>query len=91
MLVTVPDPPPPVVLIFNFPFESQKELTKNTNLKYYHPGKYFPVAGVQTVILSTDEEIIGQYYKAFKPYVGKEYLCSEKPKTQQAEIKEGYF
>ena len=53
--------------------------------------KYFPVAGVQTVILSTDEEIIGQYYKAFKPYVGKEYLCSEKPKTQQAEIKEGYF
>ena len=54
--------------------------------------KYFPEAGPQTIILSTDEEIIGQYYKTFKPYVGKEYICSEnKKETGTGVIQEGYF
>jgi len=53
--------------------------------------KYFPEAGSQTVILSTDEEIIGTYYKSFKPYVGKEYLCKEQEKSKLTKIVEGYF
>ncbi len=54
--------------------------------------KYFPEAGPQTIILSTDEEIIGTYYKTFKPYVGKQYLCSENKKEPGSGIiKEGYF
>ena len=54
--------------------------------------KYFPEAGPQTIILSTDEEIIGDYYKTFKPYIGKQYLCSENKKESGAGIiKEGYF
>tara|TARA_B100000886_G_scaffold338668_1_gene302061 strand:+ start:4363 stop:6330 length:1968 start_codon:yes stop_codon:yes gene_type:complete len=54
--------------------------------------KYFPEAGPQTIILSTDEEIIGSYYKTFKPYIGKQYLCSENKKAPGSGlIKEGYF
>ena len=54
--------------------------------------KYFPEAGPQTIVLSTDEEIIGKYYKVFKPYIGKEYLCSENQKSKgNGNIKEGYF
>lgn len=54
--------------------------------------KYFPEAGPQTIILSTDEEIIGKYYKTFKPYIGKQYLCSENKKEMgSGVIKEGYF
>lgn len=54
--------------------------------------KYFPAAGPQTIILSTDQEIIGEYYKTFKPYIGKEYLCSENEKELgTGMIKEGYF
>jgi len=54
--------------------------------------KYFPEAGPQTIILSTDEEVIGNYYKTFKPYIGKQYLCSEnKKESGTGIIKEGYF
>lgn len=54
--------------------------------------KYFPEAGPQTIILSTDEEIIGPYYKTFKPYIGKEYICSEnKKEAGTGVIQEGYF
>ena len=54
--------------------------------------KYFPEASLQTIILSTDEEIIGSYYKLCKPYVGEEYLCTENPKIKTSgKIIKGYF
>ena len=53
--------------------------------------KYFPQAGSQTIILSTDEEIIGKYYKSLKPYIGNEYLCDENKKTKSGKIVQGYF
>jgi len=54
--------------------------------------KYFPEASLQTIILSTDEEIIGPYYKLCKPYVGEEYLCTENPKIKTSgTIIKGYF
>ena len=53
--------------------------------------KYFPQAGSQTIILSTDEEIIGSYYKSLKPYIGNEYLCDENKETKTGKIVEGYF
>lgn len=54
--------------------------------------KYFPEASLQTIILSTDEEIIGKYYKVIKQYAGKEFLCTEHPKIASAStIVKGYF
>ena len=54
--------------------------------------KYFPDASSQTIILSTDEEIIGSYYKLCKPYIGQEYLCTENPKIKTSgTIIKGYF
>ena len=53
--------------------------------------KYFPQAGSQTIILSTDEEIIGKYYKSLKPYIGNEYLCFENKQNKTGNIKKGYF
>ena len=53
--------------------------------------KYFPEAGAQTIILSTDEEIIGEYYQALKPYIGEEYLCAESDSNHSGKIERGYF
>ncbi len=54
--------------------------------------KYFPEASLQTIILSTDEEIIGKYYKVIKQYAGKEFLCTQHPKIASAStIVKGYF
>lgn len=44
----------------------EKELTKNTNLKYYHPGKYFPVAGFQTI--SDENNVFNQKMGDFGGY-----------------------
>ena len=53
--------------------------------------KYFPEAGAQTVILSTDEEIIGEYHQSLKPYIGQEYLCEENDNNESGMIVKGYF
>ena len=53
--------------------------------------KYFPEAGAQTVILSTDEEIIGEYHQSLKPYIGQEYLCEENDNNESGKIVKGYF
>ncbi|MDA8655219.1 DNA sulfur modification protein DndD [Gammaproteobacteria bacterium] len=53
--------------------------------------KYFPEAGAQTVILSTDEEIIGEYHQSLKPYIGQEYLCEENKNNESGKIVKGYF
>lgn len=54
-------------------------------------NSYFPKAGPQVILLSTDEEIVSQYYEKLKPYISREFhiIYSEKSKTSS--FKEGYF
>lgn len=52
---------------------------------------YFPEAAGQVILLSTDEEIAGQYYKKLKSSVAKEYHISYEEAVKTSTITEGYF
>lgn len=53
--------------------------------------RYFPNASHQVLLLSTDEEIVGGYLKALKPYVSRTFLLSHDEGTGTTRINEGYF
>lgn len=52
---------------------------------------YFPQAAGQVILLSTDEEITGQYYKKLKKYIAKEYHISYNEDLKTSTITSGYF
>lgn len=52
---------------------------------------YFPNAGEQTIILSTDSEIDGNYYRLMKENVGDEFTLKYDETTQSTSIKRGYL
>ena len=52
---------------------------------------YFPNAGEQVILLSTDEEIIGSYYKSLKKYISHQYLIEYDEKKQSSDVIQGYF
>jgi DNA sulfur modification protein DndD len=52
---------------------------------------YFPNAGEQTIILSTDSEIDAGYYKLMKANVGDEFTLKYDETTKSTSIKRGYL
>jgi DNA sulfur modification protein DndD len=52
---------------------------------------YFPQAGNQVILLSTDEEIVGNYYAALKKSVSKEYIVEYNEVEQSSFVSSGYF
>jgi DNA sulfur modification protein DndD len=52
---------------------------------------YFPMAAAQVILLSTDEEIQGHYYKKLKPYIAKEYHIAYDEAECSSFIQPGYF
>lgn len=52
---------------------------------------YFPNAGPQVILLSTDEEIISDYYQKLKPYISRECHIIYSEKNRTSSFKEGYF
>jgi DNA sulfur modification protein DndD len=52
---------------------------------------YFPFAGDQVILLSTDEEIVGPYYRSLKKHTSHQYLIEYDDKKQSSEIIKGYF
>lgn len=60
-----------------------------------HRGKlvenYFPNASHQVLLLSTDEEITGKYYKKLLPGVSRQYLLNFDEKKRATSVTEGYF
>jgi DNA sulfur modification protein DndD len=53
--------------------------------------RYFPHASHQVLLLSTDEEITGTYYKALRPSIGREYRLSFDEKNARTVVEPGYF
>ena len=51
---------------------------------------YFPNASDQTIVLSTDSEIYGRYYKALKKNVGDEYTLEYNDEKKCTTIQSGY-
>lgn len=52
---------------------------------------YFPYAGKQVILLSTDEEIVGHYYDQLKPSVCREYHIKFDENLQSSTFTQGYF
>jgi DNA sulfur modification protein DndD len=52
---------------------------------------YFPNAGHQVILLSTDEEIVGGYYNSLKSSIAKEYLVEYNEIEQSSVVSNGYF
>lgn len=52
---------------------------------------YFPNASDQTIILSTDSEIIGEYYDLLKANVSDEFKLVYDDNTNSSHIEKGYF
>ncbi|WP_394921784.1 DNA sulfur modification protein DndD [uncultured Robinsoniella sp.] len=52
---------------------------------------YFPNAGEQTIILSTDSEIDNNYYRLMKENVGDEFTLKYDETTQSTSIQRGYL
>jgi DNA sulfur modification protein DndD len=53
--------------------------------------RYFPFAAHQVILLSTDEEIVGDYYTQISKHTCNEWTISYDEKIQSTQIKEGYF
>ena len=52
---------------------------------------YFPNAGEQVILLSTDEEIVGTYHQSLKKYLSHQYLIQYNEENQSSSITSGYF
>ena len=53
--------------------------------------RYFPYASHQVLLLSTDEEISGEYLDELSAHVGRSYCLAYDDVTNSTKIKEGYF
>jgi DNA sulfur modification protein DndD len=53
--------------------------------------RYFPNASHQVILLSTDEEIYGEYYEELKSDIGHEYMLDHDDEKKITEVREGYF
>jgi len=53
--------------------------------------RYFPNASHQVILLSTDEEITGEYLEALRPKIGRLYRLVHDDMTQSTKIESGYF
>jgi DNA sulfur modification protein DndD len=52
---------------------------------------YFPKAGEQVILLSTDEEIDKRYFDELRPWIAKKYIFQHSETQKMTTIKEGYF
>ncbi len=53
--------------------------------------KFLPKISEQVIVLSTDEEIIGEYYDSLKPFISKEYLLKYNEVESKTEIFDKYY
>jgi DNA sulfur modification protein DndD len=54
-------------------------------------NNYFPNASQQVILLSTDEEINGEYYKQLSPAICREYHIQYNEQQQSSAFTKGYF
>jgi DNA sulfur modification protein DndD len=52
---------------------------------------YLPFSSHQVVVLSTDEEIIGNYLQVIEKYIGQKYLLEYDDNKRATSVIEGYF
>ncbi len=63
----------------------------DTAHRSYLVERYFPFASHQVLLLSTDEEITGDYLKKLKPWIGRSYRLEFDDETGSTQVLSGYF
>jgi DNA sulfur modification protein DndD len=53
--------------------------------------RYFPRASHQVLLLSTDEEIVGDYFRVLRPYITRFYHLVHDEKNDSTTVTAGYF
>ena len=53
--------------------------------------RYLPFASHQVLLLSTDEEIAGEYLEKLNPWIGRTYQLSYDDEAGETHIRPGYF
>ena len=53
--------------------------------------RYLPFASHQVLLLSTDEEIAGEYLERLRPWIGRSYHLAYDDKSCQTQVVPGYF
>lgn len=59
--------------------------------RYNFINKYLPNASAQVIVLSTDEEVYGQYLDQLRPHVGKYYTLVYDENNKCTSVVPGYF
>jgi len=52
---------------------------------------YFPSASHQVLLLSTNEEIVGQYYEKLRPYIARTWVLRHSESKGGTIVRQGYF
>jgi DNA sulfur modification protein DndD len=52
---------------------------------------YFPQAGHQVIVLSTDKEVDQEWFAVLRPHVARQYRLDYEPGTESTVIRPGYF
>ena len=52
--------------------------------------KYFPAASHQVILLSTDEEIHGDYHSKLEPFISRSYTIAYDDDSQSSVVQGGY-
>ncbi len=63
----------------------------DTGHRRHFVDRYLPFASHQTLLFSTDEEIVGEYLRRLKPWVGRSYHLSYNDVDGHTTVKTGYF
>lgn len=53
--------------------------------------RYFPRASHQVLLLSTDEEIVGNFHQKLEPFIARQYLLDHDEVLGSTNVKPGYF
>ena len=53
--------------------------------------RYLPFASHQVILLSTDEEIVGEYLERLSPWIGRTYHLSHDDEADKTRIRSGYL
>ena len=53
--------------------------------------RYFPYASHQVLLLSTDEEIAGEYWRQLEPWIGRSYQLAFDDAAGATTVRSGYF
>lgn len=59
--------------------------------RFHFVERYLPFASHQTLVFSTDEEIVGEYLDRLSPWIGRTYILNYDNSLHRTVVEPGYF